>query len=38
MIQFVNVSKIYGNKVVALHDINIKIEKGEFLFLVGPSG
>lgn len=38
MIQFVNVSKIYGDKVVALHDINIKIEKGEFLFLVGPSG
>ncbi len=38
MIQFINVSKVYGNKVVALRDINIKIEKGEFLFLVGPSG
>ena len=37
MIQFINVSKVYGNKVVALRDINIKIEKGEFL-LVGPSG
>jgi cell division transport system ATP-binding protein len=38
LIQFINVSKVYGNKVVALRDINIKIEKGEFLFLVGPSG
>ncbi|NLL19538.1 MAG: cell division ATP-binding protein FtsE [Clostridia bacterium] len=38
MIQFVNVSKIYNNKVVALRDINIKIEKGEFVFLIGSSG
>lgn len=38
MIQFVNVSKIYNNKVVALRDINVKIEKGEFVFLIGSSG
>jgi cell division transport system ATP-binding protein len=38
LIQFVNVSKIYNNKVVALRDINVKIEKGEFVFLIGSSG
>lgn len=38
MIEFKNVSKIYGNEVVALSNINISIERGEFIFLVGPSG
>lgn len=38
MIQFHEVSKIYNNGVTALQDINIRIEKGEFVFLVGPSG
>ncbi|HOJ76964.1 MAG TPA: cell division ATP-binding protein FtsE [Bacillota bacterium] len=38
MIQFQGVSKVYNNGVVALSDININIEKGEFVFLVGPSG
>lgn len=38
MIQFVNVTKIYNNKVVALKDISVKIEKGEFVFLIGSSG
>lgn len=32
------VSKVYPNRVVALHDINLRVEKGEFVFLVGPSG
>lgn len=38
LIQFVNVTKIYNNKVVALKDISVKIEKGEFVFLIGSSG
>lgn len=38
MIEFKNVSKIYGNEVVALSNINISIDRGEFIFLVGPSG
>lgn len=38
MIRFKNVSKIYDNNVKALSDVNIDIEDGEFVFLVGPSG
>ena len=38
MIEFKNVSKLYDNNVKALSDVNIKIESGEFVFLVGPSG
>ena len=38
MIEFKNVSKLYNNNVKALVDVNIKIENGEFVFLVGPSG
>ncbi|SMF10694.1 ABC transporter ATP-binding protein [Pseudobacteriovorax antillogorgiicola] len=30
--------KIYDNKVQVLNDINLEIEKNEFLVLVGPSG
>jgi len=32
------VSKSYENGVSALQDINISIEKGEFVFLIGQSG
>lgn len=38
MIKFNNVSKMYENNVKALSNINIEIETGEFVFLVGPSG
>ncbi len=38
MIELTDVSKVYENGTKALTDINIKIEDGEFVFLVGPSG
>ena len=38
MINFKNVSKMYENNVKALSNVNINIETGEFVFLVGPSG
>lgn len=36
-----NLSKIYGTedtKVIALDNLNLKIEKGEFVSIIGPSG
>jgi cell division transport system ATP-binding protein len=38
MIQMYNVYKIYEGGVRALEDITLSIEKGEFVFLTGPSG
>ncbi len=38
MIEFEHVSKVYDDKVVAVDDINLKIEQGEFVALIGPSG
>ena len=34
----IDVSKIYPGGSVALQDINVRIEQGEFVFIVGPSG
>jgi phosphonate transport system ATP-binding protein len=33
-----NVTKVYGDDVVALDDISFEVEDGEFIVLLGPSG
>ena len=38
MIEFKNVSKVYETGTEAVHNVNFKIDKGEFVFLVGSSG
>lgn len=38
MIEFKGVKKVYPNGTVGLNDIHLKIEKGEFVVIVGLSG
>ena len=38
MLLFDNVTKTYNDDITVLKNINIDIQKGEFTFLVGPSG
>ena len=38
MIRFIDVHKEYDNGTKALKGINLRIDDGEFVFLVGPSG
>ncbi len=38
LIRIKNVEKRYPNGVTALYDINLKINKGDFVFVIGASG
>lgn len=38
MIEFRDVSKVYDNGTVALKNVNLRIDRGEFVFIVGASG
>ena len=38
MIEFRNVTKVYNDGTEALHRINLKVDKGDFVFIVGSSG
>ena len=38
MIELYHVTKAYERDIVALSDINLKIKKGEFSYITGPSG
>ena len=37
-IEFQGVSKVYKGNILALDNIDLKIEKGEFVFIIGESG
>jgi len=37
-VEFDDVTKIYGDDTVALQDLTVTIEEGEFVVLLGPSG
>lgn len=38
MIEFINASKVYPNGVQGLKNVNLKIEQGEFVAIIGLSG
>ena len=38
MIEMKKVNKVYDNGVTAIHDLSVRIEQGEFVYVVGPSG
>lgn len=38
MIEMKNVKKVYDNGITALHDLSVRIDQGEFVYVVGPSG
>ena len=38
LIKLVNVKKTYKTGVTAIQDLNLSIDKGEFVFIIGPTG
>ncbi|MBQ6145698.1 MAG: ATP-binding cassette domain-containing protein, partial [Clostridia bacterium] len=41
IIELEHIEKTYGtgaNKVPVLHDVNLKVEAGEYIAIMGPSG
>ena len=38
LIRMINVEKTYKNGVTAIYDLNLTIEKGEFVFVIGATG
>lgn len=38
MIEMKNVTKVYDNGITAIQDLSVRIEQGEFVYVVGPSG
>ena len=38
LVEFMNVQKTYDGTELVIKNLNLKIEKGEFLTLLGPSG
>ena len=38
MIELHGVTKVYSNGAIGLNNVNLRIEKGEFVFITGNSG
>ena len=38
LIRLRNINKTYKNGVTAIHDLNLNIKKGEFVFIIGSTG